>query len=255
MINLGKLDIWSTPKLAPLYPEFPIQYRNVQILTSVYETTPEAIALHIDPPLKSLNNYVMIHNYFMPEVDGMGVVEETNVMVGVSVKYLKGQEFIGGFSTNLLISSDIGLAQGREIHGQPKKLGSTKIFVEKDQIEAKGFRYAELVSHVKASYKSEVSSIDALKNYFPFAQNINHKVIRNIDGAQGINQITARTLSNVEIKGIWSGDVTVELHPNKEAPFHLLPVVKNVKAFYWEADFALVPGVIVRDFLKEQTNE
>jgi acetoacetate decarboxylase len=254
-MNLGKLDIWSTPKLAPLYPEFPIQYRNVQILTSVYETTPEAIALHIGPPLTSLNNYVMIHNYFMPEVEGMGVVEETNVMVGVSVKDQKGQEFIGGFSTNLLISSDIGLAQGREIHGQPKKLGNTKILVDKGQIEARVYRNTELLSYVTASYKTEESSIDALKSYFPFAQNINHKVIRNIDGTQGINQITARTLSNVEIKGMWSGDVTVELHPNKEAPFHLLPVVKNVKSFYWEADFALVPGVIVRDFLREQSNE
>jgi len=254
-MSLGKLDIWSTPKLAPLYPEFPIQYRNVQILTSVYETTPEAIALHIGPPLTSLNNYVMIHNYFMPEVEGMGVVEETNVMVGVSVTDLNGQEFIGGFSTNLLISSDIGLAQGREIHGQPKKLGTTKISVDKGQIEAKVFRNSDLVSHVKASYKSEKSSIEILKDYFPFAQNINHKVIRNIDGTQGINQITARTLANVEIKGIWSGDVTIELHPNKEAPFHLLPVVKNIKSFYWEADFALVPGVIVRDFLKEDSND
>ena len=62
-MSLGKLDIWSTPKLAPLYPEFPIQYRNVQILTSVYETSAEAIARHLDAPLKSLNNYVMIHNY------------------------------------------------------------------------------------------------------------------------------------------------------------------------------------------------
>jgi acetoacetate decarboxylase len=115
-MSLGKLDIWSTPKLAPLYPEFPIQYRNVQILTSVYETSAEAIARHLDAPLKSLNNYVMIHNYFMPEVQGMGVVEETNVMVGVSVTDLEGHEFIGGFSTNLLISSDVGLAQGREIH-------------------------------------------------------------------------------------------------------------------------------------------
>jgi acetoacetate decarboxylase len=254
-MSLGKLDIWSTPKLAPLYPEFPIQYRNVQILTSVYETTPEAIALHIGPPLTSLNNYVMIHNYFMPEVEGMGVVEETNVMVGVSATDLNGQEFIGGFSTNLLISSDIGLAQGREIHGQPKKLGTTKISVDKGQIEAKVFRNSDLVSHVRASYKSEKSSIEMLKDYFPFAQNINHKVIRNIDGTQGINQITARTLANVEIKGIWSGDVTVELHPNKEAPFHLLPVVKNIKSFYWEADFALVPGVIVRDFLKEDSND
>ena len=254
-MSLGKLDIWSTPKLAPIYPEFPIQYRNVQILTSVYETSAEAIARHLDAPLKSLNNYVMIHNYFMPEVQGMGVVEETNVMVGVSVTDLEGHEFIGGFSTNLLISSDVGLAQGREIHGQPKKLGSTKLVVDNGQIEAKVYRNSDLVSHVTATYKSEVSTIDELKSYFPFAQNINHKVIRNIDGSQGINQVTARTLSDVQIKGIWSGNCTVNLYPNTEAPFHLLPVVKSVKSFYWEADFALVPGVIVRDFLKEKLDD
>jgi acetoacetate decarboxylase len=254
-MSLGKLDIWSTPKLAPLYPEFPIQYRNVQILTSVYETSAEAIARHLDAPLKSLNNYVMIHNYFMPEVQGMGVVEETNVMVGVSVADLEGHEFIGGFSTNLLISSDVGLAQGREIHGQPKKLGSTKLVVDNGQIEAKVYRNSDLVSHVTATYKSEVSTIEELKSYFPFAQNINHKVIRNIDGSQGINQVTARTLSDVQIKGIWSGNCTVNLYPNTEAPFHLLPVVKSVKSFYWEADFALVPGVIVRDFLKEKLDD
>jgi acetoacetate decarboxylase len=254
-MSLGKLDIWSTPKIAPLYPEFPIQYRNVQILTSVYETSAEAIARHLDAPLKSLNNYVMIHNYFMPEVQGMGVVEETNVMVGVSVTDLEGHEFIGGFSTNLLISSDVGLAQGREIHGQPKKLGSTKLVVDNGQIEAKVYRNSDLVSHVTATYKSEVSTIEELKSYFPFAQNINHKVIRNIDGSQGINQVTARTLSDVQIKGIWSGNCTVNLYPNTEAPFHLLPVVKSVKSFYWEADFALVPGVIVRDFLKEKLDD
>jgi acetoacetate decarboxylase len=61
-------------------------------------------------------------------------------------------------------------------------------------------------------------------------------------------------LSDVSIKGIWSGDCTVTLFPNSEAPFHLLPVVRSVKSFYWEADFALVPGRIVRDFLKEESN-
>ena len=254
-MSLGNLDIWSTPKLAPLYPRFPIRYRDVQILTSVYETTPEAIADHIGAPLVSLNNYVMIHNYFMPDVEGMGVVEETNVMVGVSVANLQGEEFRGGFSTNLLISSEVGLAQGREIHGQPKKLGSTKLEVNSDLITGKVFRGESLVARINASYKSEESSIEHLFEYFPFAQNINHKVIRNIDGGHGINQITARTLSDVRVKGIWSGDCTVELYPNTEAPLHLLPVVKNIRSFYWEADFALVPGVIVRDFVKEHSND
>jgi len=254
-MSLGEVDIWSTPRLAPLYPRFPIQYRNVQILTSVYETDPASIANHIGEPLISLNNYVMIHNYFMPDVEGMGIVEETNVMIGVSVKNLKGDEFKGGFSTNLLISSEVGLAQGREIHGQPKKLGSTKLSASSHAIEGKVFRGDNLVAKIDASYKSQPSSIEELKEFFPFSQNINHKVIRNIDGSQGINQITARTLSDVHVKGIWSGDCNVELFPNLEAPLHLLPVIKNVRSFYWEADFALVPGVIVRDFIKESSNE
>lgn len=254
-MNLGKVDIWSTPRHAPLYPRFPIQYRNVQILTSVYETDPEAIANHIGEPLVSLNNYVMIHNYFMPDVEGMGVVEETNVMIGVSVNNLQGDEFKGGFSTNLLISSEVGLAQGREIHGQPKKLGSTKLSVDSNSIVGKVFRGDNLVAKIDASYKSQRSSIEELKEFFPFSQNINHKVIRNIDGSQGINQITARTLSDVQVKEIWSGDCSVELFPNLEAPLHLLPVIKNVRSFYWEADFALVPGTIVRDFIKESSNE
>lgn len=127
----GSVDgIWSTPKLAPMYPNFPIKYRDVTILTTVYRTHPDAIEKHIDLPVQSTGDLVMIHNYYMPDVEGMGEVEETNVMVGVKV--LQGNsEHRGGFSTNLLISSEIGLTQGREIHGQPKKIRQYKDFYKR----------------------------------------------------------------------------------------------------------------------------
>ena len=138
-------SIWSTPKLAPMYPPFPIKYRDVEILTTVYRTDQEAIEMHINPPLRSTGNLVMIHNYFMPDVEVMGVVEETNVMVGVELQK-DGEVHKGGFSTNLLISSEIGLTQGREIHGQPKKLGNTKIYKEGDGFVAEVFRHDGLTS-------------------------------------------------------------------------------------------------------------
>ena len=246
----GSVDgIWSTPKLAPMYPNFPIKYRDVTILTTVYRTDPEAIEKHIDLPVQSTGDLVMIHNYYMPDVEGMGEVEETNVMVGVKV--LQGNsEHRGGFSTNLLISSEIGLTQGREIHGQPKKLGNTKISINEKMIEASVYRGTKLISHVSMNNQLQTTNISELELYFPFRNNINHKVIRNIDGTHGINQITSRTLADVNIKDCKRGPSSLTIHEDRNAPFHLLPVLETIESFLWKADFTLVPGIILHDYLK-----
>ena len=247
---IGSVDgIWSTPKLAPMYPNFPIKYRDVTILTTVYRTDPEAIEKHIDLPVQSTGDLVMIHNYYMPDVEGMGEVEETNVMIGAKV--LQGNsEHRGGFSTNLLISSEIGLTQGREIHGQPKKLGNTKISINENQIEASVNRGTKLISHVSMNNQLQTTNISELEHYFPFRNNINHKVIRNIDGTHGINQITSRTLADVNIKDCKRGPSTLTIHEDRDAPFHLLPVLETIESFLWQADFTLVPGIILHDYLK-----
>ena len=241
--------IWSTPKLAPMYPPFPIRYKDVTILTTVYRTDPAAIEKHIDFPVESNGDLVMIHNYYMPIVEGMGEVEETNVMIGVRVN-AGGVEHFGGFSTNLLISSEVGLTQGREIHGQPKKMGSTKIKTVNNEIVAEVFRGNALISRVVMPVSSKATQVSELEKYFPFRENINHKVIRNIDGTQGINQITSRILGDVVVKECWRGPSKLIIEFNESAPFHLLPVLETVESFYWKADFALVPGTILHDYLK-----
>lgn len=233
-----------------MYPPFPIKYRNVEILTTVYRTDRKAIDAHIEPPLLSTGDFVMMHNYYMPDVDVMGEVEETNVMVGVELS-IGNETHHGGFSTNLLISSEIGLTQGREIHGQPKKFGNTKIFKSGAGLVAEVKRGEKLVSRVVMLKRSELSDVSEIESYFPFRKNINHKVIRNIDGTQGINQITSRTLADVKVTECWKGPSTLELFENKEAPFHLLPVIETVESFYWKANFSLVPGIILYDYLKE----
>ena len=241
---------WSTPKLAPLYPNFPIEYRDIQILSTVYRTDPKAIDEHLTTPLKRTGDLVMIHCYFMPDVAGMGVVQESNVMVGVQVS-AKGVDHYGGFSTNLIISSDVGLAQGREIHGQPKKMGATRIEVRGDTIVAEIERNGIVVARVTTPYRYQKANIGELNSHFPFLENINHKVIRNIDGSVGINQITSRLLADVVIKDCWRGPSTLVLEPNINANLYRLPVLETIESFYWKADFTLVPGSILIDFLRE----
>jgi acetoacetate decarboxylase len=170
-------------------------------------------------------------------------------MIGVKVN-AGGVEHFGGFSTNLLISSEVGLTQGREIHGQPKKMGSTKIKTVNNEIVAEVFRGNALISRVVMPVSKQAAQVSELEKYFPFRENINHKVIRNIDGTQGINQITSRILGDVVVKECWRGPSKLTIEFNESAPFHLLPVLETIESFYWKADFALVPGSILHDYLK-----
>ena len=47
--------------------------------------------------------------------------------------------------------------------------------------------------------------------------------------------------------------VHLDLRPNAQAPIHRLPVVDMLDGLYWRADFTLVPGRIIRDYLAPKT--
>ena len=116
-------EIWSTPVDAPLIPPFPFSYRSAEILTVSYKTEPDAISRILPAPLQPRSSWVLIHLYNMRDVDYLGSYGECNVMVEGE---LQGK-IRGGFSPFLFLSSDAGLAQGREVHGQPKKYGNARV--------------------------------------------------------------------------------------------------------------------------------
>jgi acetoacetate decarboxylase len=241
-------QVWSTPVKSPLYPTFPIEYKNVKILSIVYRSEIELIQADLPKGLSATSDCVMVHCYDMPDVQGMGQVQEANVMVGVKADF-DGVDLSGGFSTNLIISSDVGLAQGREVHGQPKKLGNVNLLVKGDTQVAEIWRNDIRAFRATTPYKYQRSEIAELENVFSFKNNINHKVIPNIDGTIAINQITTRTLRDVEVHEFWSGPATVELAPHIQVPLYRHPVIEPLFACYWVADFKLKPGEIVHDYL------
>ena len=124
------------------------------------------------------------------------------------------------------------------------------LFRSENKIEASVYRGTKLISHVSMNNQLQTSNISELELYFPFRNNINHKVIRNIDGTHGINQITSRTLANVNITDCKRGPSSLTIHEDRDAPFHLLPVLETIESFLWKTDFTLVPGIILHDYLK-----
>ena len=158
---------------------------------------------------------------------------------------------VGGFSPFLFLNSDGGLTQGREVHGQPKKWGNPRIEYRSDLIVGILERNGIECCTGTMAYKQQRGAIEDLKrSAFDFSLNLNYKVLQHINGECAVRQITSRRLADVKIHECWRGPCTVDLRPNAQAPLHRLPVVEELEGYYWKAEFTLVPGEILHDYLK-----
>lgn len=236
---------FSTPWDAPMVPPFPFRFRNAEILTLFYRTDPAAIGTLLPPPLTPIGDVVAIHIYRMNDVDWIGPYSEANVMFGAGLP--NGPS--GSYSPYLYLSSDIGVAHGREVHGQPKKHGQPWLEFRGDLIVGGVERNGIDVITGTLAYKQNVADPTVLSQYFDIATNINLKAVDHIDGRPAIRQLTSRKLTDVTAYECWSGPCSVELRPNVQAPVFRLPVVQPLNGVYWRADFTLVQGVVLHDYL------
>ena len=247
-MTLDPLQAWSTPLAAPLEPPFPFTFRDVEVLTLVYRTTPEAVRRLIPAPLVPMSDQVLIHIYNMNDVDYIGRYGECNVMLGAQ---LPGR-ISGGFSPFLFLNSDGGLAQGRGIHGQPKKWGNPRVEFRGDLIVGVLERNGIDVVTGTMGYKHQRGDlVDLKREAFDFSVNLNFKLLRHIDGRPAVRQITSRALTDVKVHECWRGPCSVELRPNVLAPIYDLPVVQTADAYFWRAEFTLIPGTVVHDYLEK----
>jgi len=237
---------FSSPWDAPMIPPFPFRFRNAEIMTLYWRTDPSAMAFLLPPPLQPVGDVACVHIYKMNDTDWLGPYSEANVMFGAE---LPGKAS-GAYSPYLILSSDIGVAHGREIHGQPKKLGTPSLEMRGDLIVGRVERNGIDVLTGTLPHKQKQVGADAMKPYFDFATNLNLKAVNHIDGRPAIRQLTSRRLAEVTVHEAWDGPCTVELRPNAQLPVYRLPVLEPLRGFFWRADFTLVPGEIVHDYLE-----
>ena len=240
---------FSTPFDAPMIPPFPLVFRDARVLTAIWRTTPAAVARVVPPPLAATGDIALAHIYDMHDPEWIGPYQECNVMIGAQTP---GGGRKGGFSPWLFLSSDIGVAHGREIHGQPKKFAQPKIECRGDLIVGSVERNGIEIITATIPYKQQKADLGEIKKLLPFDCNLNLKAVDHIDGRPAIRQITARRLESVVVRECWRGPGTVELRPNAQAPVFRLPVVEMLCNYYWRADFTLVAGEIVHDYLTDE---
>ena len=203
------------------------------------------MAFLLPPPLEPVGDVACVHIYRMNDTDWLGPYAEANVMFGARLG-----DRVGAYSPYLVLSSDVGVTHGREIHGQPKKLGLPRIEFRGDLIVGTVERNGIEVITGTTPYKQTPCDLAAMKPHFDFATNLNLKAVDHIDGRPAIRQITSRRLAEVVVHEAWIGPGTVELRANAQLPVFRLPVIEPLQAVFWRADFTLIPGEVIHDYLE-----
>lgn len=243
---------WATPLDAPLYPRYPIPFRDIELLTLQYRTDPEAIRDLVPEPLQPTGDTVLFHVARMGDVPGIGAdIHECNVMVGVRLETPQGP-VRGSYSPWFFIDNDRAIALGREVQGQPKRAATVGFEIRGDLVV--GTVTANRIDVLTGTlpYKQRPGSLEDLRSRVDMVTNINLKIVPNMDGTIALRQLVARELANVRVLECWTGPGTVELRPNAAVPIHRLPVLEFLEGYHWRAEFDLVGGRVIHDYLADR---
>ena len=132
-------------------------FYDAEMLNLVWETTPEAIATLLPPPLKPTSRplvFAFIADY--PSTNFSVPYKESALLVKASYK---GEE--GFYCLSMPVTDDMAMAGGREGWGYPKKMANISFSRDGDSVTGYTERHGIKFMQVKAKLSGKVNSDNA----------------------------------------------------------------------------------------------
>ncbi len=245
----------SMPLASPSYPRGPYRFIDREYLTITYESDPDAIRAALPEPLEPDGSNTVLYEFIrMPDSSGFGDYTESGVVIPA---IYKGEHLT--FTAQMYLDDEPPIAGGREIWGFPKKRGNPKLGICHDTLTGT-LEYAGIqVAVGTMSYKHEnmlydLSAEKALSSDAMIAKlkktAVNFKLIPDIEGHPAIAQLVAYNLTDIRLKGAWTGPARLHLVPHINAPVADLPVRRVLGGAHYIADLTLPYGRVLHDYLK-----
>lgn len=233
------------PRWIRTYPAGPYRFTNREFFVITYETDPDVLQTILAPGLELVAPVVKFEFIRMPDSTGFGAYTEAGQVI--PVRY-QGEQ--GNFTIAMFLDCEAPIAGGREIWGFPKKLAKPRLFVEEDVLIGTLDYGSVRIATGTMGYKHHEADVSLL------LENAKEPIflLKNIPGVNGlpqINQLTKTYLTDITIKGGWTGSGSLELHPHALAPIADLPVKKIVSVSHFICDLTLPYGEVVEDYLQK----
>ena len=234
------------PRQNPADPPGPYRFVDREYLIITYRTDPKLLEAVIPAPLKLAEPVVKYEFINMPDSTGFGHYCESGQVIPVTLDGVAGS-----YVHSMYLNDHPPIAAGRELWGFPKKLGDPELRVHKDTLmgtlDYSDFRVATGTMGFK--HKALVTAAVAQSMAAP---NFLLKIIPHVDGSARICELVQYSLTDITVKGAWSGPGALDLRDHALAPVADLPVLEVLSTVHIIADLTLPLGTVAYDYLAKR---
>jgi acetoacetate decarboxylase len=237
----------TTPLGAPAYPPGgPYRFTDREYLNITYRTDLEAMRAVVPEPLSVTDPLVKFEVMRMPDVTGLGSFSESGQVLrvehdGEPADYLHA----------MYVDSLASIASGREISAFPKKSGTPSLYVDGDTLVGT-LDYGSLrVATATMGYKHDRLTEEQARAEIG-QPTYGLKLLPGFDRRPRICELVRSQITDITVKGAWSGPARLQLFEHALAPLADLPVREVVSASHYLVDLTLGRPALVLDYLAEQ---
>jgi len=234
---------FAMPLTSPAYPLGPYRFYHREFLIITYRTDPQKLRALVPEPLKVEEPLVRFEFIRMPDSTGFGDYSESGQVVPVSFQGRKG-----GYTHCMFLNDHPPIAGGRELWGFPKKLAEPTLRTEIDTLVGTLDYGPQRIAIGTMGYKHKQADLAAVKASLA-APNFLLKIMPHVDGTPRICELVEYHLTDVDLKGCWTGPAQLTLFSHALAPLTDLPVLEVVSGMHIIADLTLGLGKVVHDYL------
>ena len=235
----------TTPLGAPAYPAGRYRFTGREYLNILYRTDAEAMRRVVPEPLTVGDPLVKFEVMRMPDVTGLGSFTESGQVLQVEYEGERAD-----YLHAMYVDSLASIASGREISAFPKKSGAPRLYVDSDTLVGT-LDYGTLrVATATMGYKhAPMSEEDAVAEIG--RPTFGLKMLPGYDRRPRILELVRSQITDVTIRGAWTGPARLQLFEHALAPLADLPVREIVSASHLLADLTLGRASLVVDYLQD----
>jgi acetoacetate decarboxylase len=234
---------FAMPLTSPAFPPGPYRFVNREYLIITYRTDPDRLREVVPEPLQVTDPVVKFEFIRMPDSTGFGDYTESGQVIPVS---FDGRP--GSYTHCMFLDDHPPIAGGRELWGFPKKLAKPSLRAAMDTLVGELWYGPVRLAVGTMGYKHRPADLGAVRAGME-APNYLLKIIPHVDGSPRILEIVEYHLTDIDLKGAWTGPAALDLVSHALAPVAELPVLEVLSATHILADLTLGLGRVVHDYL------